>query len=110
MKALLQTDSIDEVFEQAAAMSPLFAITRSAEGSVVISGKERFDQEAITIEAVVDTTGAGDAYTAGFIYAYSNDKSLQECARAGTLCATQVIQQVGARIERDALNAFDDDA
>lgn len=107
MKALLQTDSFEDVVEQAATKSPLFAITRSGEGSVVVSGKDKIEQEAIAVEELVDTTGAGDAYTSGFLYAYVNDKSLQECARAGTLCATQVIQQVGARIERDALNAFD---
>ncbi len=101
--ALYATDDFDELLPQAAASRSLFVITRSARGSVVVRGDERVQQEAIRVERVVDSTGAGDAYTAGFLYAYANDKSLKECARAGTLCATRVIQQVGARIEKGAL-------
>jgi sugar/nucleoside kinase (ribokinase family) len=55
---------------------------------------------------VIDTTGAGDAYTAGFLFGLTTGRSLQDCARLGTWCATGVIQQVGARIEKDALKGF----
>ena len=61
-------------------------------------------QEATRVEKVIDTTGAGDAYCAGFLYGWVHDKSLAECARAGTLCATAVIQQLGARIEKGVLD------
>ena len=105
--ALFGADSFDAVLPEAAALDKLFVMTRSAQGSVVVQGKEAIRQDAISVDKVVDSTGAGDAYTAGFLYAFANDKSLGECARAGTLCATQVIQQVGARIEKDALPSLD---
>lgn len=106
--ALLKVDTFDEVPALVSAMSGLFVITRSERGSVLVNGDKTILQEAIRVDKVVDSTGAGDAFTAGFLYAYSNGKSLQECARAGTFCATQVIQQVGARIEEDALSGFED--
>jgi sugar/nucleoside kinase (ribokinase family) len=58
------------------------------------------------VETIVDTTGAGDAYTAGFLYGYTQKKSLEECAKLGTFCATQVIQQIGARIEPGLLDSY----
>jgi sugar/nucleoside kinase (ribokinase family) len=63
-------------------------------------------QPATPVETIVDTTGAGDAYTAGFLYGYTQKKSLDECAKLGTYCATQVIQQLGARIEPGVLENF----
>jgi len=56
------------------------------------------------VKKLVDTTGAGDAWCAGFLYGWANDESLQECARLGTVCATHVIQQIGARIEPGVLD------
>ena len=53
-----------------------------------------------------DTTGAGDAWCAGFLYGWAQDEPLEECARLGTVCATQVIQQIGARIERGMLDNY----
>jgi len=77
----------------------LFAITRSEKGSVVVHGDEVVIQPADKVEKVVDTTGAGDAYSAGFLFGWANDLPLKRCAEYGTFCATRVIQQVGARIE-----------
>ena len=81
----------------------LFVMTRSARGSVIVHRGERHVQEATPVDKVIDTTGAGDAYCAGFLYGWVHDKSLAECARAGTLCATAVIQQLGARIEKGVM-------
>ncbi|MDZ7644710.1 MAG: adenosine kinase [Woeseiaceae bacterium] len=102
--ALLQVDSFDGVPGRVAGMRPLFVMTRSEKGSVIVHGDEKVIQESLPVEQLVDTTGAGDAYTAGFLYAYANGEDLAESARTGTLCATRVIQQVGARIEKDALD------
>lgn len=104
--ALFAVEDFAVVMPLAADLDKLFVMTRSAQGSVVVHGDETIRQDAIPVEKVVDSTGAGDAYTAGFLYAYANDKALSECARAGTLCATQVIGQVGARIEKDALEGL----
>ena len=77
----------------------LFSITRSDQGSVTKLGNEIVFQEATQIEQIVDTTGAGDAYTAGFLFGWTSGKPLQECAKIGNQCAASVIQQIGGRLE-----------
>ncbi len=106
VSALMQTTSFDDMLHALGAFENLFAITRSEKGSVIVHGDERIVQPATPIEAVVDTTGAGDAYTAGFLYGWVNDYSLAECAKIGTFCGTTVIQQVGARIEPGLLDDY----
>jgi sugar/nucleoside kinase (ribokinase family) len=104
--ALLGTDSIETAVRDIAAYDALFAVTRSEKGSVIVHGDTVVEQEATMIRNVVDTTGAGDAYSAGFLYGWANDQSLSECARYGTYCATKVIQQVGGRIEKGLLDDY----
>jgi len=105
--ALLGTDNIDDAVEQLIALNKLFAVTRADKGSVIIQGKVRIDQAATTVTKVMDSTGAGDAYSAGFLYGWANDRELAECAQYGTYCATKVIQQLGARIEKGLLDDFE---
>lgn len=107
MLRLLDVERFDEVPEIAAGMNKLFVMTRSEQGSVIVHGGEKVVQPAMPIEKLVDTTGAGDAYTAGFLYGHANGKPLEESARLGTLCAAHVIQRVGARIEAGALRDFE---
>lgn len=102
--ALVEASSFEDTLQAARGYDTLFAITRSAKGSVVVRGAEQVVQAATPVATVVDTTGAGDAYTAGFLYGWVNERSLAECARLGTICGTAVIQQVGARIERGLLD------
>jgi sugar/nucleoside kinase (ribokinase family) len=101
MFALLGVTTFEEVVDGIVDFDNLFAITRSAKGSVVIHNGEKHTQPATAVEKVVDSTGAGDAYCAGFLFGWTQDKPLAECARLGTVCATSVIQQVGGRIEKD---------
>ena len=84
----------------------LWVMTRSEKGSVIVHGDTKIVQAADRVENVVDTTGAGDAYCAGFLYGWANDWPLDECARLGTYCATRVIQQVGARIEPGLIDDY----
>lgn len=105
--ALLGTPSIDETLEALKDFDNLFAITRSEQGSVIVHKEETVMQAAFKVEQIIDTTGAGDAYSAGFLYGWVNGKSLQDCARYGTHCATMVIQQLGARIEPGLLDDFE---
>ena len=102
---LVQSDDFDTTLEAIRDYDCLFAITRSEKGSVIIRGDEKVVQAATPVKKLVDTTGAGDAYCAGFLYGWAMDQSLQECAHLGTACATTVIQQIGARIEPGALDA-----
>ena len=106
VNALLQTGTFDDTLDALSDYANLFAITRSDKGSVVIQGDARIAQPATPVEKVLDSTGAGDAYTAGFLYGWTTDQTLEECARIGTFCATRVIQQVGARIERGLLDTY----
>jgi len=99
VNALLGSKTYDEMLEALTDYDNLFAITRSEKGSVVVHGDEVVIQPADKVEKVVDTTGAGDAYSAGFLFGWANDLPLKRCAEYGTFCATRVIQQVGARIE-----------
>jgi len=104
VNALLQTENFDDTMKALTDYDNLFAVTRSEKGSVIKHGDEIVTQEATPVEEVIDTTGAGDAYTAGFLYGWTYGKGLKESAEIGTLCATRVIQQVGARIERGLLD------
>jgi sugar/nucleoside kinase (ribokinase family) len=88
------------------AFEALFAVTRSEKGSVIVHGDTVVEQDAAFVKKLVDTTGAGDAYSAGFLYGWANDLSLSDCAQYGTYCATKVIQQLGARIEKGLLDNF----
>lgn len=107
MTALYETDDFDVAAEAAADASNLFVMTRSALGSVIVRGAERVIQAAIPVERVVDSTGAGDAFTAAFLFGLSRGEPLAECARLGTWCATQVIQQVGGRLQPGVLEGYD---
>jgi len=106
INALVETDNFDDTLQYIRDFDSLFAITRSAKGSVILNRGRRIVQPASRVESVVDTTGAGDAYCAGFLYGWSNDLPLERCAEYGTYCATKVIQQVGARIEPGLLDEF----
>ena len=101
--ALFRTSDFEEALRRAAQLDALFAITRSEKGSVIVQGSERIEQAAYPVKRVVDATGAGDAYTAGFLYGLTNGRELQDCADLGSRAATAVIQQVGARLEKDSL-------
>jgi len=104
INVLMGTEDFDDTLDAIHDYDNLFVMTRSAQGSVIVKGDYRYVHEATPVEEVIDTTGAGDAYCAGFLFGWVNDESLEECARLGTVCATAVIQQVGARIERGLLD------
>ena len=75
----------------------LAVITRGPSGSVIITGDGVIAVAAEDVERVLDTTGAGDLFASGFLYGYTNGKSLEECGRLGSLAAAEVISHVGAR-------------
>jgi sugar/nucleoside kinase (ribokinase family) len=106
IRKLLRTESFEDTLDAIGAYDNLFAITRSELGSVIVHGDEVLRQPANKIGALVDSTGAGDAYSAGFLFGWVNRYSLAECARLGTYCASRVIQQLGARIEPGLLDDY----
>jgi len=106
VNALVESSNFDDTLAALDDYNNLFAITRSAKGSVIVRGDETVVQAAAGVEEIIDT-GAGDAYCAGFLYGWANDLPLSHCAQYGTHCATRVIQQLGARIEPGLLDGFE---
>ena len=75
------------------------AITRDEKGSVVVNKRTKIFVEAEPIENVIDSTGAGDAYAAGFLYGLSQERTLGTCATIGGIAAAEMISHYGARPE-----------
>ena len=74
-------------------------LTRSAKGCVIVKGGDMHEIPAAPVREVVDTTGAGDQFAAGFLYGLTHGKSLGDCGRLGALAAAEVISHYGARPE-----------
>ncbi|MFA6218653.1 MAG: adenosine kinase [Erythrobacter sp.] len=80
---------------------PVLVATRSARGAIAIACGERAEVAAEPIERVVDTTGAGDLFAAGFLTGHARGESLERCLRMGAICAAEIISHYGARSEGD---------
>lgn len=96
-KSLYETESLEEALQAIAKDCRLAVVTMSEKGSIVVTGDERVTVEPLVIEELVDTTGAGDLYAAGFLYGYTQGRDLATCGRLGSLAAGLVIQQIGPR-------------
>lgn len=95
--SLYETPHLHEAFDALGREGVVAAVTRSGKGSVVIERDARVEVPAFPIEALVDTTGAGDLYAAGFLAGLAHGKDHAGCARLGALAAAEIIQHVGAR-------------
>ncbi|MGH6889073.1 MAG: adenosine kinase [Rhizomicrobium sp.] len=98
LTALFQTDLASALSEAAKAVD-IAAVTRGPAGSVIAAGSSRIAVEAAAVEDVVDTTGAGDLYAAGFLFGLARGKALAECGRIASLCAAEIISHYGGRPE-----------
>ncbi len=78
---------------------PTLVVTRSAEGAVAVSNGEHAEVAAEPIEEVVDTTGAGDLFAAGFLFGHVRGEPLVTCLRRGAIAAAEIISHYGARPE-----------
>ena len=95
--SLYETADFDEACEQLLRHCDLAAVTRSEKGSVILTKGETLHIPAEPVEKVVDTTGAGDQYAAGFMYGLSQGRSLHDCGRLASLAAAEVISHYGPR-------------
>lgn len=101
IKALYQIDDFDAALEKMRDKCKITAVTRGEKGSVILAGDQTITVAAAAVDKVVDTTGAGDAYAAGFLYGYTQGKDLETCAKLGGITAAEVISHYGPRPEAD---------
>jgi sugar/nucleoside kinase (ribokinase family) len=99
IKAMYKTQSFSGAIDAARKDCPIVVVTRSEKGSVIVKGQDTIEVPAHPVKSVVDVTGAGDLYAAGFLFGYTAGKPLAHCARLGHLAAAEVISHVGARPE-----------
>ncbi len=104
IKSLYRTSSFEEALEQIRKDCRMAAVTRSEKGSVIVRGDETVVVTATKVHNVVDTTGAGDLYAAGFLYGYTQGFDLKRCGDLGSLAAGLVIQQIGPRPRQNLRN------
>jgi len=97
--SLYQTKSFDEAARRARADTKLAALTRSEKGSVILGEGKSIAVPAAPVAKVVDTTGAGDLYAAGFLYGVATGRDLETAGRLGSLAAAEIISHIGARPE-----------
>ncbi|MCA0400895.1 MAG: adenosine kinase [Proteobacteria bacterium] len=97
LKALYETADFDTALEALRAEVKRAAVTRSEKGAVIIEGNTNVVVPAHPIAGLVDATGAGDAYAAGFLHGYTNGMGFEKASRLGALAAAHVIQKIGAR-------------
>lgn len=97
LKALYETDDLEAALEIVKNQCAISATTMSEKGSVIIKSGVRTNIAAAKISQLMDSTGAGDAYAAGFLYGFTEGMNMAECGRLGSLAAAEVIQQMGPR-------------
>ncbi|AKH43281.1 sugar/nucleoside kinase (ribokinase family) [Altererythrobacter atlanticus] len=101
LAAITGKEDFDEGLAALAPQVPVLVVTRSEEGAVAIANGERAEVAAEPIEKVVDTTGAGDLFAAGFLFGHVRGRDLNTCLRMGAIAAAEIISHMGARSEVD---------
>ncbi len=104
IKALYQVDSFDEALQVVREKCEIAALTRGPQGCVIASLDEVHVIDAEPADAVVDTTGAGDLFAAGFLFGLTHARDLAHCGRLGGVAAAEIISHMGARPEADLKN------
>jgi len=95
--SLYEVDSLEAGIAAVRLDSELAVITMGAQGCVIITPDDVITAPAQPVDQVLDTTGAGDLFAAGFLYGFTRDRSLHECATLGAIAAAEVISHVGPR-------------
>ena len=98
IKSLINAKNFDEVIAFGKELEKLLVITRGSKGSVAIEGDKIFECASRKDLKIIDLTGAGDLFAAGFLHSYINDFNINECLEKGTEMSAKVIQRIGARL------------
>ena len=99
--SLTQLDDFDAAVAKVAPQLPLLVCTRGEHGAIAVKDGERFAVPAQPVEAVVDTTGAGDLFASGFLAGQAQGRSVTESLTRGAVCAAEIISHFGARPQVD---------
>lgn len=99
LKSLYQTQNFDGAIQAIRQDCEIAVVTRSAAGCVIVKNDKTHEIPAYPVSRVIDVTGAGDLFAAGFLFGFTRHMTLPECARLGALSAAEVISHIGARPE-----------
>ncbi len=97
--SLIEAKNFDEVINFSKQLNKLVVITRGEKGAVAINSNEVVESDVQNNLKIVDLTGAGDLFAAGFLHGYINKLSIKQCLEKGTEMSSKVIQQIGARLK-----------
>ncbi len=95
--SLYQVSDFESAVDKVKGSCGIAALTLGEKGSVILTKKQRFDISSYKFGPVIDTTGAGDLYASGFLYGYISNQTLLRCGQIGSICAGQIITQLGPR-------------
>jgi fructokinase len=96
--SLIEAKNFDEVINFSKQLNKLVIVTRGEKGAVAVNGNEVVESDIQKNLKIIDLTGAGDLFAAGFLHGYINKLSIKRCLEKGTEMSSQVIQQIGARL------------
>ena len=96
--SLIEAKNFNEVINFSKQLNKLIIVTRGEKGAIAINGKETIESDVQKNLKIVDLTGAGDLFAAGFLHGYVNKLSTRKCLEKGTEMSSRVIQQIGARL------------
>ena len=98
IKSLIEAKNFDEVISFLKQLNKLVIVTRGEKGAIAVNGDEVVESDIQKNLKVIDLTGAGDLFAAGFLHGYINKLSTKECLEKGTEMSSKIIQQIGARL------------
>ena len=96
--SLIEAKNFDEVINFSKQLNKLVVVTRGEKGAVAINGEEIVESDIHKNLKIIDLTGAGDLFAAGFLHGYINKLSIEKCLEKGTEMSSKIIQQIGARL------------
>jgi fructokinase len=99
IKKLTNKNSLLDSINQLKELNKLIVITRSENGSMAVKNKEIVNCESIKVDKILDLTGAGDLFAAGFLKEYLDNSNIKKCLETGSILASKIIQKIGARLE-----------
>ena len=97
INSLIDSENFEEVISFAKKINKHLVITRGDKGAISIYNNEIFEVDAISDLKIIDLTGAGDLFAAGYLHGFVNNLSIKECLIKGTEMSSKIIQQIGAR-------------